>query len=152
MTPRRIRVAIVIEKIGYVRNMIAQLRNLPIESFEEFVSDKRNPLAAESCLRRALEGVLDIGRHILAKGFGEGTLEYKQVVRRLSYHKVLSLELGDRLTEMAGYRNRLVHFYDEVTNEELYTICTERVSEIEAVIDEILAWLRSHPKMLDKEL
>ncbi len=31
------------------------------------LSDRRNPAAAESYLRRSLEAIFDIGRHILAK-------------------------------------------------------------------------------------
>jgi uncharacterized protein YutE (UPF0331/DUF86 family) len=53
---------------------------------------------------------------------------------------------------MAGYRNRLTHFYDEVTPKELYTILTTETSDIESVVDEILHWLRSNPEMIDTSL
>ena len=39
--------------------------------------------AAESCLRRALEALLDVGRHILAGGFGRGVSEYGQIASGL---------------------------------------------------------------------
>jgi len=32
---------------------------------------------------------------------------------------------------MAGYRNRLIHFYDEVTPEELYEILQDDLKDIE---------------------
>ena len=32
---------------------------------------------------------------------------------------------------MAGYRNRLVHFYDEVTSEELHGIIQNQLSDLE---------------------
>ncbi len=53
---------------------------------------------------------------------------------------------------MAGYRNRLTHFYDEVTPGELYSILTTKLPDIEAVLDEILHWLREHPQLLDTAL
>ena len=37
---------------------------------------------------------------------------------------VLDEENGALLRELAGYRNRLVHFYHEVSDLELYEICS----------------------------
>ena len=152
MTPRTIRVAVVLEKATWVRAMLDELRRLPLTSLEEFVSDHRNPAAAESFLRRALEGVLDLGRHILSKGFGEGVVEYKKVAERLAANGVVGPDTGRRLVEMAGYRNRLVHFYSEPTHPELYEICVSQSADVEGVVEEIVGWLRQHPERLDASL
>jgi uncharacterized protein YutE (UPF0331/DUF86 family) len=53
---------------------------------------------------------------------------------------------------MAGYRNRLVHFYHEVSTEELYTLCANNLKDIQAVIQEITDWLNTHPQIMDSEL
>jgi len=37
----------------------------------------------------------------------------------------------DKLVEMAGYRNRLVHFYEEITPKELYQIITQDLNDLE---------------------
>ncbi|MCA9867831.1 MAG: DUF86 domain-containing protein [Anaerolineae bacterium] len=97
------------------------------------LADNRNVFTAESCLRRALDALLDIGRHILAKGFAIGTTEYKEVAARLGETRVLSAEDAARLGIMAGYRNRLVHFYNEVSHEELYDICRTQLADIVAI-------------------
>ena len=108
--------------------------------------------AAESYLRRALEALLDLGRHVLAKGLGEGALEYKQIALGLRRADVLDEACGEVLYEMAGYRNRLTHFYDEVTTAELFDICAQRSADIRRVRDAMLDWLRRHPELVDGEL
>lgn len=70
-----------------------------------------NVWTAESCLRRGLEASLDVGRHILAKGLGLGVSEYKEIAPRLQERGILQDKEADLLRVLAGYRNRLVHFY-----------------------------------------
>ena len=75
-----------------------------------FFADRRNVWTAESCFRRALEALLDLGRHILTKGFSLGVSEYKEIATRLGEQGVLSQGEAELLRTLAGYRNRLVHF------------------------------------------
>jgi len=152
MTPASIRSQVVIERVAWVRRMLDGLRALPLDQPDVFVDDLRNPAAAESFLRRALEGLMDLGRHVIAKGFGEGVIEYKAMAHRLHQHGVLSSQGAALLTEMAGYRNRLTHMYGEVTHEELRHIGLNELTDIEKVVDEILAWLRANPDRLDQAL
>lgn len=53
------------------------------------------------------------------------------------------------ILEMAGYRNRMVHFYDEVTPRELHEICTDRLPDVEVVLAEILSWVNEHPERVE---
>src|SRR5690625_875667 len=98
------------------------LDDLAMLSQAEFLQP-RNLAAAESFLRRSLEAVLDIGRHVLARlGRIDLAQEYKAIARGLAKEGVVDDELGATLVQMAGYRNRLVHFYHEVSADELYDI------------------------------
>jgi uncharacterized protein YutE (UPF0331/DUF86 family) len=45
---------------------------------------------------------------------------------------------------MAGYRNRMVHFYREVTPEELYQIVANNLKDIESFNSEIAAFVRTY--------
>lgn len=115
MTSGKANQKVIIDRLDFVIRMIGDIRSLPLGSLEEFMQDRRNIGAAESCLRRALEALLDLGRHLLAKVFGLGVAEYKKVADELEQNKVLTRESARRLRLLAGYRNRLVHFYHEVT-------------------------------------
>jgi uncharacterized protein YutE (UPF0331/DUF86 family) len=152
MTPSTIRAKVVLNRAAWVRKMLDDIRALPLGSFDEFNSDMRNPNSAESCLRRGLEALLDLGRHILAKKFGRGVIQYKEIPEAMRECGVIDARTAELLTEMAGYRNRMVHFYNEVTREELFDICTNRLTDVEHVLDEILGWLRSDPEALDRSI
>jgi uncharacterized protein YutE (UPF0331/DUF86 family) len=149
MTPGVVRMAIVAERASWVRAMVNGIASLPLEGPEQFLADPRSPAAAESYLRRALEALLDLGRHLLAKGFAVAATEYKDIGRELHRAQILSEAEGVLLRRLAGYRNRLVHFYHEVSQEELYEICTVHVQDIEALLDRLLGWVRSHPEKTD---
>lgn len=152
MTPSGLRRKIVAERTAWVRRMLAGIRGLPLETFELFRSDPRTVAAAESYLRRALEGLLDLGRHILAKGFGRAVTEYKDVAIVLADVGVLDAQVGLLLRDLAGYRNRLVHFYHEVSEVELYEICTTQIRDVDAVLGSLLAWIEAHPEKIDQGL
>ena len=152
MTPSKLRAKTIVDRIGIVRSMLDNLRMVPLGSPGEFTSDPRNAPAAESYLRRALEALMDLGRHILAKGFGRGVSEYKKVGTELGDVGVLGRDEAALFRKMAGYRNRMVHLYDEVTTEELYQICAEHLNDFDLVIEAIMTWLRQNPEKLDTEI
>lgn len=151
MTPSQLRAKVVAERVAWIRRMLADLRALPLETYAAFESDPRNPAAAESDLRRALEALLDLGRHLLAKGFGQAVVEYKDVAKALAEAGVLEKDKAEVLRTLAGYRNRLVHFYHEISNRELYEICTGQLGDIEAVLAAILDWIAAHPDKIDRQ-
>lgn len=45
---------VVADRLDWVQRMVEEIRSLPLGSLDEFISDRRNIGAAESCLRRAL--------------------------------------------------------------------------------------------------
>ena len=90
MTPTKIRAAVVAERISWVRKMIQSVEALPTDSYDEFVGDPRNVASAESYLRRGIEALLDLGRHILAKGFAVAVTEYKEIGTSLAKERILS--------------------------------------------------------------
>jgi uncharacterized protein YutE (UPF0331/DUF86 family) len=146
MMTSSVRAEIVAEKIAYIRNMVEAIRALPLSGYDDFSADARNAAGAESYLRRALEALFDLGRHILAKAFATAPAEYKQIAEGLTQKGVLSKEEGRILREMAGYRNRMVHFYHEIGERELYDLCQDRLADNDGLSNTFGQWLREHPE------
>ena len=141
MTPGPIRMDVVADRVAWTRKMLARLKALPLSDQSAFLASPATAAAAESFLRRALEALLDLGRHLLAKGFGVAAVEYREIATKLGECGVLSAEETALMRDMAGYRNRMVHFYDEVSEGELFEIATRRLTDVEKVLGAIVIWI-----------
>ena len=138
MTRGKVDLRVAMDRLELAAGCLRDLRSLPIGSLQEFMADPRNPAAAESFLRRALEAVLDVARHLLAKAYGEGAVEYRQVaIRAGELGLILDRTTAEKFPRLAGYRNRLTHFYAEITPQELFQVVTTELVDIERVAEEL---------------
>lgn len=139
----KLNIAMLTGRIEVMRSALSHLEELSSISKKDFLNDYKNPAAAETFLRHSLEAIFDIGRHILAKtGKVRLTHEYKDIARGLGEIGVLSKSLTEKLEEMAGYRNRIVHFYHQITEEELYQILQTDLQDIRYFLQEIGQFLK----------
>ncbi|HXT19418.1 MAG TPA: DUF86 domain-containing protein [Thermoanaerobaculia bacterium] len=137
MTRGRVDLKMVADRLSLVDRYLGRLRQLPAAR-DEFLADPRNVDSAESLIRRALEALLDPARHLLAKGFGIAALEYREIARvAVERQLVRGEELGEAFRRMAGFRIRLTHHYEEVTDAELFGIVNERLGDIQAVREQL---------------
>ena len=65
---------------------------------------------------------------------------------------MLDQEQATLLERLAGYRNRLVHFYQEVNPEELREIAAKHLDDVVSLRDAFIAWMADHPDMVDEAL
>jgi uncharacterized protein YutE (UPF0331/DUF86 family) len=152
MSPTKISLRIFLDRLAWVERLVAQIRQLPLSDMHTFVADPRNALAAESCLRRALEAFFDLGRHILARGFGTGVSEYREIADGLAARAVLDPAQAGLAKILAGYRNRLVHFYHEVSVQELSEICSGQLQDLTSLTDALKQWFDTHQDLVDPSL
>lgn len=135
---------VVADRALWIKRMIEAARELPLENKDAFLQNKLYIAAAESYLRRALEALFDLGRHILARQFAYPTTEYKTIADALFEKKIFSSSQRDIMRKMAGYRNRMVHFYHEISPEELYLICSRNLTDIEKILSTLLDWAKNN--------
>lgn len=136
------------ENLNLIGVFLEKLRRLSRISKKDFLSDERNPAAAESFLRRCIEAIFDIGRHILSKSFSYKSLEYKEVAKALGEKRVISKDYTETLIKMAGYRNRMVHFYKEIMPEELHDILLNELKDIETFLKEMEIFIHKYKSQL----
>jgi uncharacterized protein YutE (UPF0331/DUF86 family) len=137
------------DRLGFIIKSIVRLKRLSRLDQQDFLKED-NPAIAESYLRRSLEAIFDIGRHIISKTAGKGIVEYKEIARALGQEGVVTKDQSEKLILMAGYRNRLVHFYHEISDGELYTILNNNLSDVEAFVKEIKRFIESYKAQQDQ--
>jgi len=143
MVISNLNIKLIEDRLGFINKSVTKLKRLSNLEEKEFLEGD-TPAIAESYIRRSLEAVFDIGRHICAKTAGKGIVEYKEIVNSLNNTGVITKGLAERLKLMAGYRNRLVHFYHEVTDKELFSIVKNNLSDIENFVKEIKIFIEKY--------
>jgi len=127
----------IIKRIDGIQGEVAELRKLaqiPLGEFQEGIGYK----LAHYHLHRALEGVFHIGTHILSRIPGAQATEYKEISKQLGEHGIVEKKFANtQLLEMAKYRNRLVHFYAEITPQEIYQILQKDLGDFEIFLSAV---------------
>jgi uncharacterized protein YutE (UPF0331/DUF86 family) len=100
--------------------------------YEDFVGSYKNVQSAKYSLLEIIECCIDIASHIIAVcGMGRAE-EYREMFYLLSERSVINKALAERLGDMAGFRNLLVHRYGDVDNELVLAMIE---SELEDVVE-----------------
>src|SRR4030067_1432737 len=82
MVISNLNIKLIEDRIGLINRSITRLKKLSSLREETFL-DGDTPAIAESYLRRSLEAIFDVGRHIIARTAGKGIVEYKEVANAL---------------------------------------------------------------------
>lgn len=143
MVISNLNIKLIEDRLGLINRSITRLNKLSSLREETFLEGD-TPAIAESYIRRSLEAIFDVGRHIIARTPGKGIVEYKEVANALGAAGVVTKTLAERLKLMAGYRNRLIHFYHEITDRELFLIVKNNLSDMENFVKEIKTFIEKY--------
>lgn len=143
---------VIVKRIDGIEAELTELQKLSGQEFTEF-ADGDGWKLAQFHLHRALEGVFNISSHILSRIPGATATQYKEVAMKMGEYKLVPEEFAKtKLTEMAKYRNRLVHFYAQISAEELYKIIQEDLRDFEVflrAIKEVLSFPEDYSLTVD---
>lgn len=127
----------ILKRINGIQEEINQMKKSGDADFSEYEKSDRYKIA-EYHLHRALEGVFNIGAHILSRIPGGKADEYKQVAQNLGKFNIVPKDFADNnLAKMAKYRNRLVHLYAQVTARETYDIIKNNLGDFDVFLSAI---------------
>lgn len=132
-------------RIDGIQKNVFHLQEFSALSFEKFGKEEILDRVHHH-LRLALEGVFHITAHILSRFPGARETEYKRMAQKLGTIGIVDPVFAENiLIPMAGYRNRLTHFYSSIKAEELYELCKTRLPDILSFLQYIQEFLK-HPE------
>ncbi len=140
--PNSLKSQSILPRIEGIQKDVSKLRDLAELSGAEFALED-NFIKSQFYLRRVLEGVFHIGSHILSRLPGGRAVEYKEIALKLGELKVVELGFAqEKLVLMAGYRNRLTHFYADVTPDEIQQILKNHLVDVDVFLQQVNNFLQ----------
>lgn len=125
--------------VDYVRANVRKLEQLRESGRAQFLDDDVAQAAAARWLQTAIEAMIDMANHIIAReGLGVPRA-YSETMEILLREGVLPGDRRDAYLAMVRFRNRIVHLYDEVDPEGIWTIIEDDLSDFDAFIAAIAA-------------
>ncbi len=128
-----------IANMGHNLNRLKEKSNVAREQFQGDLDTQDIVLHN---LQLAIQICIDIGSHIIADENWEVPSSLGNTFKILSAHKVISPDTADIMASMAGFRNILIHEYEDVDLEKVYNILSNRLDDFEDFSREIIAYLR----------
>jgi uncharacterized protein YutE (UPF0331/DUF86 family) len=119
---------LVAKKLAVVETSVSELRTLARP--EAVARDIKEQRFVEHTLQVAIQAALDVASHIVSdERLGEPRTN-RDLFALLARRGLLPAELADRLGRMAGFRNVLVHGYQDVDVAVLQDILANRLDDL----------------------
>jgi len=129
----------IFNKIQIIEENLKKLLQLRMLSLNDFMADFRNVESAKHLLQTAVEAMIDITTHIIARYRLPTPATSVEAMKLLAGNGIIPSENQERYCEMIRFRNRLVHFYQKVEIEELHQILQNDLPDFEKFIRDITA-------------
>lgn len=111
-------------KLDEMTRYVEELKEMLPEE-EEYLQNLIKRRACEKTIEVAIESLIDVSAMMVsAQRFGLPSSE-ESILDILVEKKVLGMELGERLKDMKGFRNILIHRYAHVDDEIVYQNMTD---------------------------
>ena len=138
MTPEQVQA-----KLALLAATLVRLRTIQATDLETFRADDRNLDAALRRLQVAIQILIDVGSHLVAR-LGLGAPETSHdVLDRLEAAGKLPAGSAKRFGRIFAFRNRIVHLYDRVDEPVVFDILTNDLTDIEELARLYLAVMPS---------
>jgi uncharacterized protein YutE (UPF0331/DUF86 family) len=132
-------------KLVQLAELVSKLRALPQSKIEEFRADDRNLDAALRRLQVAIQILIDVGSHLVARlGLGAPDTS-RDLLERLERAGHLPPGSVPRFGKLFAFRNRIVHLYDRVDDEQVFEIVQNCLGDLEELARCYAQLLAEHP-------
>ncbi len=127
--------ALVAKRLALVESCLGDLRRLARPELLD--SDVREQRFVEHTLQIAIQAMLDVASHIVSdRRLGEPRTN-RELFERLQRDGWITAQLTDSLRNMTGFRNVLVHGYDDVDLAVVRDVLAHHLGDLEAFVSAV---------------
>ena len=108
------------ERLSKLTDVVKLLEEYKKVPREDFLVDFTINSAAQFNLILGIEIIVDIGNHILSEKYQAHPKEYHEVITLLGEYHVVPLDFAREHSDMARFRNRIIHQYTEIDMKQVY--------------------------------
>jgi len=121
----------IIQKFQQLDEFLRLLKIILKTPIKSFLNDKLMIGSAKYYLQVSIECCLDVTNHIIASEHFRAPKDYADSFMIIEEEGLISGDQGQRLRQMAKFRNRLVHLYGEIDNAYVYEFIKKDLKDIE---------------------
>ena len=133
----RVNVDLLARRAQEIRGAVAALNRLSTRPKEEFLADQTVVDAAKYRLVVAAEAAISICTHLAARLAQTSANSYAHCFEILETEGILSMELTQRMGNLARFRNLLVHGYAEIDDGRVWDFLKSELGDLDAYLSEI---------------
>lgn len=115
-------------KLEELMKYIYELQEM-MPSDEEYYTNLVRRRACEKTIEIAIDSLIDIASMIVASERFGLPIDEGNIIDLIAEHSVIDKELGEKIKDMKGFRNILVHRYGHVDDEIVYRILLTGLSD-----------------------
>jgi len=126
------------DRVDIIQQNLVRLEEIRQATWEDFQADYLKVEASKHLLQTAIEAMIDICAHFVARLRLKIPKDSAELIRALEKAGLLSKEHADRYVGMVRFRNLVVHLYAEVDDRQVYDILQNNLDDFRAFIAD--AW------------
>ena len=128
--------------ISEIRKAVSRLNTLAGLPKDKFLEDGDKIGSAKYNFIVAIEAMVDICQHIISQNGYRSSEDYADSFAVIGEQGVFDKPFLDTLRNMAKFRNRLVHLYWEVDDQQLYQILQTKLRDFSKFLAELANFLK----------
>lgn len=126
------------QKLQYIRSQVRELERFTDMDEETFSKHPYYAPAATRMLQVAIEAMLDLCAHVIAREGWGLPKSYREIVLLAAQHGLIPADQRENYLQMARFRNRLVHLYDRVEDTEVLQFIKDHLGDFRPLVTAVV--------------
>ena len=132
----------ILSKFDQLEGYLEELENIKPTSLKNYKSSIDKKRACERLIQISIETILDVCNILVSELRLGLPSDEEDIFGKMEHNNIISGEMKNKLVNMKGLRNMLVHRYGEVDDELVYENLSENLGDFDQFKEEILKYLK----------